>query len=153
MTVKSISVLPIEGQEILKNDEPILISMLIDKMRDNIHIGAFFFIQDVFYQPVLVGYLLNNSSKIDPRDLYTYRGLIKLTATLPSMQLIPGKYYISFRFGTEEQEWTASSSEGFRIMDNLSFTVHPSPDYLDYVGDASKGSIRPALDWRVQKLS
>jgi lipopolysaccharide transport system ATP-binding protein len=136
----------------LYNTEPVFIRFLIKKKKAGVHIGAFFFLQDVFYQPVMVGHFLNNSGNADLSGrLKDETGLIEIKCTIPPHFLVPGKYFILVRFGMEEDTWSTSSEEAFRFSEKLSFTIHPGPDYEDFVGDISKGSVRPPLNWEIQK--
>lgn len=136
----------------LTQSDPIEIEFLINKKKRGIQVGAFFFIQDIFYQPVLVGHFLNNTEqKKFGSDMKDQIGLIKISCTIPANFLIPGKYYFLVRFGMEENEWHSTSTEAFRFSEKLSFTIHASSEYIDYVGDVSKGSVRPKLQWSVEK--
>ena len=135
----------------LLNTEPVTIRFTVRKKKPGVHIGAFFFLQDVFYQPVLVGHFLNNSAGGDfGIQLKNETGLMEMTCTIPSNFLIPGKYYLLIRFGMEENNWSTTSEEAFRFSEKLSFTIHPGPGFIDFVGDVSKGSVRPALHWEIQ---
>jgi hypothetical protein len=51
----------------------------------------------------------------------------------------------------EENKWNSDSEEAFRFSEKLSFTIHPDPDYIDLIGDLSKGSVRPLLDWGIKR--
>lgn len=150
LAIRALSVTSTEDR--LYNTEPIRIRFLIQKKRKGIHIGAFFFLQDVFYQPVMVGHFLNNSTHREyDRELRDETGLIEITCIIPANFLAPGKYYFSPRFGVEEEEWNVDSLEAFRFSEQLSFTVHARPGYVDFIGDISKGSVRPPLDWEIRK--
>ena len=132
--------------------EPIEITFIIHKKRKGIKIGAFFFIQDIFYQPVLVGHFLNNIKDEDMSgQLINDTGLIEIKCIIPGNFLEPGKYYLLPRFGMEEGDWNPSSSEAFRFSEKLYFNVKPDAEYIDFVGDFSKGAIRPPLDWKIKK--
>jgi hypothetical protein len=140
------------SSEKLYNTQPVLVRFLIKKKKPGVHIGAFFFIQDVFYQPVMVGHFLNNSGNNDlSAQLKNETGLIEIKCTIPSHFLVPGKYFLLVRFGMEENDWSTASDEAFRFSERLSFTIYPGPDYVDFVGDISKGSVRPPLAWTIQK--
>ena len=136
----------------LYNTRPILVRFLIKKKKPGVHIGAFFFIQDVFYKPAMVGHFLNNSAGHDlSAQLKNETGLIEIKCTIPAYFLVPGKYFLLIRFGMEENTWSTSSEEAFRFSERLSFTIFPGHDYVDFVGDISKGSVRPPLAWEIQK--
>jgi len=152
LCVEAITVNSASGK--LQNTEPVSIRFLVRKKKTGINIGAFFFLQDIFYQPVLVGHFLNNSAGADiNRQLKNETGLLEIKCTIPANFLMPGKYYLLIRFGMEENEWGTTSEEAFRFSEKLSFTIHPGPGYIDFVGDTSKGSVRPALLWEIQKTS
>jgi len=132
---------------------PFDIGFIIHKKKKGIHIGPFFFLQDVFYQPVLVGHFLNNMNQNNiSSDLKNESGLIEMKCTIPPYFLAPGKYYLLLRFGMEENEWNNTSEEAFRFSEKLSFIIYPDANYVDLIGDISKGSVRPALNWTIQKL-
>jgi lipopolysaccharide transport system ATP-binding protein len=140
--------------DILYHSDPIEVKFLLEKKKTNIQVGAFFFLEDIFYQPVLVGHFLNNSANTHfGSELKDETGLIEINCTIPAHFLIPGKYYFLVRFGMEENEWTSNSSEAFRFSEKLSFQVHAKPGYQDYIGDMSKGAVRPRLDWEIKKVS
>ena len=152
LSIRKLSVQPIDGGSKLYPDQAIEIKFLIHKAKKGFKVGAFFFIQDVFYQPVLVAHSLSNSGNEDfNSQLFDETGLIEIKCTLPPNWLIPGKYYLLPRFGVEENDWNASSPEAFRFSEKLSFTIFPQPEYIDYVGDITKGSVRPPLEWAVSK--
>ena len=52
----------------------------------------------------------------------------------------------------EEEEWNITSKEVFRFSEKLNFTIHPKPNFVDLIGDISKGSVRPKLDWTIEKV-
>lgn len=150
LAMRELSVQSASGK--LFSSEPVEIRFVIDKKKSAVQIGAFFFLEDVFYQPVMVGHFLNNSSrKHFGNELKNETGLMEIKSTIPANFLVPGKYFFLVRFGMEENEWHTSSSEAFRFSEKMSFTIHAKPDYLDFVGDISKGSVRPPLDWSVKK--
>lgn len=132
---------------------PIHIRMVVDKKRKGVHIGPFFFLQDCYFQPVMVGYLLNNPQGIlldeQMKDAY---GKYEVTCIIPSHFLIPGKYFLLLRFGIEEKGWHNESQEAFRFSENLGFYVHEEKNYKDYIGDLSKGAVRPMLDWSIKPV-
>jgi hypothetical protein len=133
-------------------DEDTTISFLLDKKITGTKIGVSFFVQDVFYQSVMVGHLLNNLEKRDiSKDVENYIGLIRISCLVPADFLIPGKYYLHLRFGMEENEWNMNSKELLRFSERLSFVIYPSATYNDIVGDISKGSIRPRLKWTIEE--
>ena len=137
----------------LFSSEPVEIKFLIDKKKSGVQIGAFFFLEDVFYQPVMAGHFLNNSgAQHFGKELKNQTGLIEIKSTIPANFLVPGKYFFLVRFGMEENEWHTTSSEAFRFSEKMSFTIHAKPDYVDFVGDISKGSVRPPLYWSIHKV-
>jgi lipopolysaccharide transport system ATP-binding protein len=153
LAIKKLSVSSAVGNGLLYNLEPIEIKFVIRKKKAGIQIGAFFFLQDVFYQPVLVGHFLNNSQHEDfSKALKDQTGVFEIRCIIPANLLMPGKYYLFPRFGMEEMEWNISSEEAFRLSDKINFTIHPSPSFLDLIGDISKGSVRPLLQWEMKQL-
>jgi lipopolysaccharide transport system ATP-binding protein len=153
MTIRELAVQPLNGGGKLLNSEPILIRFVINKKVAGTQIGAFFFLQDVFYQPVLVGHFLNNKAGKDfSHDLKDQTGLIEITCIIPPNFLVPGKYYLLPRFGMEQDEWNIESEEVFRFSEKLHFTVHASANFNDLIGDLSKGSVRPPLDWEISLI-
>jgi ABC-type polysaccharide/polyol phosphate transport system ATPase subunit len=137
----------------LFSSEPVEIKFLIDKKKGGVQIGAFFFLEDVFYQPVMVGHFLNNSgAQHFSNELKNQTGLVEIKSTIPANFLVPGKYFFLVRFGMEANEWHNTSSEAFRFSEKMSFTIHAKADYVDFVGDISKGSVRPPLDWSIHKM-
>ena len=151
MSIRHISITPHDGSESLYNTSPILFKFVIHKKKAGIHIGPFFFLEDTFYQPVLVSHFLNSSqgNKVvaETKDA---TGLIEITCLLPASFLMPGKYHVVLRFGMEENEWTPFSEEAFRFSDTLSFVLNPAPDFQDLVGNPTKGAVRPLFDWNVR---
>jgi lipopolysaccharide transport system ATP-binding protein len=153
ISIRALSV-STESKGMLYNMAPVQIRFIINKKRPGIHIGAFFFLQDVFYQPVLVAHFLNNTAHYDfSTQLKEKTGLIEIKCMIPANFLTPGKYYLFPRFGMEENEWNATSSEAFRFSEKLSFTIHATPDHTDYIGDISKGAVRPVLDWSIEHIN
>jgi ABC-type polysaccharide/polyol phosphate transport system ATPase subunit len=150
ISIREVSVSSGLNKEKLLNSDPILLRFLIHKKVKAAKIGAFFFLQDIFYQPVLVGHMLNNQSESD-LSITTggFEGMIEITCTIPADFLIPGKYYLLLRFGMEENEWNNKSKELFRFNNKLSFTVYQSSGRIDLIEDISKGAFRPKLDWRL----
>lgn len=150
ISIRQVSVSSGLNKEKLFNSDPILLRFLINKKVKAAKIGAFFYLQDIFYQPVLVGHMLNNQGE---SDLSTttggFEGMIEITCTIPSDFLIPGKYYLVLRFGMEENEWNNKSIELFRFNKRLSFTVYQGAGRIDLIEDISKGAFRPKLDWRL----
>lgn len=135
------------------NTDALHLVFRIEKKRPNVHIGAFFFIQDIFHQPVLVGHFLNNTDGADlSTPLRDEVGIFDIRCTIPPGWLIPGKYYLFPRFGIEEGEWTDTSAEGFRFSEKLNFIVESGPGYHDYIGDPGKGAMRPQLIWHMGKI-
>ena len=152
LTIHRLSVNSLAETDKIFHSDPILIKFLIHKKKSGILIGAFFFLQDVFYQPVMVGHLLNNLTRQDfDQQLKDETGMIEIKCTIPPHFLAPGRYYLFVRFGVEENEWSPASTEAFRLSDKLHFIIHPEPGYVDIIGDISKGSVRPPLDWEIQK--
>ncbi len=134
------------------NTEAVHMNFRIEKKRGNVHIGAFFFIQDIFHQPVLVGHFLNNTEGADlSSPLRDEVGVFDIKCTIPPCWLIPGKYYLFPRFGIEEGEWTDTSAEGFRFSEKLNFVVEAGPGYHDYIADPGKGALRPPLVWQMDR--
>jgi ABC-type polysaccharide/polyol phosphate transport system ATPase subunit len=150
ISIRGVSVSSGLNKEKLFNSDPILLKFQINKKAKSAKIGAFFFIQDIFYQPVMVGHMLNNQGEND-LSLMTggFEGMIEIKCTIPPDFLIPGKYYLLLRFGLEENEWTTNSKELFRFNKRLSFTVYPVSGRLDLIEDVSKGAFRPKLDWQL----
>jgi len=152
LSVQGLSVTSSSGSGKLYNTQPVTIRFLVRKKKSGIHIGAFFFLQDVFYQPVLVGHFLNNFGNQDMNSqLKNETGLIEIKCTIPPHFLAPGKYYLLVRFGMEKNNWSTTSEEAFRFSEKLNFTIHASDDFIDFVGDISKGSVRPPLNWEIKK--
>jgi lipopolysaccharide transport system ATP-binding protein len=153
LSIRELSVTAGNEESILYNTEPVHIKFTVNKKKSGIHIGAFFFLQDVFYQPVLVGHFLNNTINNDFSGLLKEQsGIFEIKCTIPPNFLMPGKYYLFPRFGMEEEEWNITSKEVFRFSEKLNFTIHPKPNFVDLIGDISKGSVRPKLDWTIEKV-
>ncbi len=153
VALRKIEIKPASGKDMLYNTEATLFEFLLYKKIHLPKFGIFFFIQDVFYQPVLVGHFLNNSSGRDvSQDTAAYKGLLNINCTIPAGFLMPGQYYVQLRFGMEENEWHEESKELLRFSEKLSFTLHAGNDYKEIVGDVSKGSVRPALQWICNKV-
>jgi lipopolysaccharide transport system ATP-binding protein len=153
LAIRELSVTPTSGSGLLYNTEPVQIRFVIDKKKQGVLIGAFFFLQDVFYQPVLVGHLLNNTIGQDlSAGLRDKKGIFEIKCTIPPDFLYPGKYYLHPRFGIERQQWNANSEESLRFSEKLAFVIHAKPGYIDYIGDSSKGAVRLPLDWRIFEL-
>lgn len=141
------------GKDIYLHDD-IVLRFRLEKKKTGINIGAFFFLEDILYQPVMVGHFLNNQGDLDLSTVVKDQtGLIDIECTIPGHLLAPGKYYLRLRFGLEPDRWTADSEEGFRLTEELHFTIKEPLGYTDYIGDLSKGSIRPALRWDIRSAS
>ena len=152
LAIRELSVQSPAGK--LFSSEPVEIKFVIDKKKIGVQIGAFFFLEDVFYQPVMVGHFLNNSgAQHFGNDLKNQTGLVEIKSTIPANFLVPGKYFFLVRFGMEENEWHTTSSEAFRFSEKMSFTIHAKTDYVDFVGDISKGSVRPPLNWYIHRVN
>ena len=150
LSIRELAVTAENEDGLLYNTEPVHIRFVVNKKRTGIQIGAFFFLQDVFYQPVLVGHFLNNTLNNDFSALLKEQsGIFEIKCTIPANFLMPGKYYLFPRFGMEEAEWNITSKEVFRFSEKLNFIIHPKPGFVDFIGDISKGSVRPKLDWGV----
>jgi ABC-type polysaccharide/polyol phosphate transport system ATPase subunit len=151
VSVREVRVISAQGREKLYSSDEIIIKFSLNKKVKGTKIGAFFFLQDVFYQPVMAGHILDN---IEGRDITAptddFLGMVEVSCTIPGRFLIPGKYYLQLRFGMEENEWNMQSRELLRFFEKLSIVVYPSPDYVDMVGDMSKGSVRPKLNWKLE---
>ena len=153
LSIRRLSVSSLRGQGPIFHSEPLCLRFWVLKKKPGIHIGAFFFLQDVFYQPVMVGHFLNNSGNQDfTGRLKEETGLIEITCTVPAHFLAPGKYYLLPRFGMEENTWSTTSTEAFRFSEKLSFVVQAETGYVDFIGDIGKGSVRPPLDWEIKKV-
>jgi lipopolysaccharide transport system ATP-binding protein len=154
LSIRHISVISSLHQDRIYHQDSIMIKFTVQKKKKGISIGAFFFLEDMFYQPVLVGHFLNNSQNTDFSNIVKDElGLIEISCSIPAGLLSPGKYYLRPRFGMEENEWDIDSEEAFRFLGNLHFTIYPEAGYIDFIGDVSKGSVRPALDWVIKKIS
>ena len=153
MSIRRISVSSIDGTDGLYNTSPVLFKFVIYKKKKGIRIGPFFFLQDAFYQPVMVGHFLNNKEG-NVLDVKTKDeiGLIEISCILPAHFLLPGNYFLGLRFGMEENEWNTLSAEGFRFSENLRFTLLAGEGFQDFVGDPGKGSVRPLLEWNMSKM-
>jgi lipopolysaccharide transport system ATP-binding protein len=149
LTVKAES----ETRKIVSSN-PFVISLLLEKKIENVKIGIFFFIQDVFYQSVMVGSLLKalNTSDIS-LETKDYIGNLRFDCTVPQDFLMPGKYYLQLRLGVEPNEWNEQSQEVLRFSEKLSFEVFSPVGYIETIGDLTKGSVRPRLDWKLTKIS
>lgn len=152
MSIRHISVSAADGTDALCNTSPVHFKFVINKKKRGIRVGPFFFLQDMFYQPVMVSHFLNNTQgnilDIQTKDEV---GLIEISCILPAHFLLPGTYFLALRFGMEENEWNPLSAEGFRFSENLKFDLLPGKNFHDYVGDPSKGTVRPLLDWSMSK--
>ena len=152
LSIRSVSVKPSMLNDRIYHNDSISMKFVIHKKNKGINIGPFFFLQDVFYQPVLVGHFLNNTTDQNLSSLIKNEtGLIEINCSIPAGFLFPGKYYLLLRFGMEENEWNTESQEAFRFSEKLHFIVHAEPGHTDFIGDMSKGSVRPALDWEIKK--
>ena len=150
LLIRELIVGPQSGSGPLVNTDGVQLKFIIDKKREGVQIGAFFFLQDIFYQPVLVGHFLNNTEGIDySRQIKNYTGLVEISCVIPPYFLLPGKYYLLPRFGMEEHEWNITSEEVFRFSEKLHFTIHNGDGYRELIGDVSKGSVRPPLQWGI----
>jgi lipopolysaccharide transport system ATP-binding protein len=153
LSIRELSVYAENAEGKLYNNQPIHIKFVVNKKKAGIHIGSFFFLQDVFYQPVLVGHFLNNIKDSDFSGLLKEQtGLFEIKCTIPPDFLTPGKYYLFPRFGMEEAAWNITSKEVFRFSEKLNFIIHPFTGFSDLIGDISKGSVRPKLDWEIEKV-
>jgi lipopolysaccharide transport system ATP-binding protein len=154
LSIRQISVRSSAQRDLIYDKDAISLRFVVHKKKRGIHVGAFFFLEDVFYQPVMVGHFLNNIRHKDFSELIKDElGLIEMNCSIPAGFLSPGKYFLWLRFGMEENEWNIDSEEAFRFNEDLHFTVHAGPDYVDFIGgDASKGSVRPPLDWEIKKI-
>jgi ABC-type polysaccharide/polyol phosphate transport system ATPase subunit len=152
ISLLALSVLPIENKERIINSEPFILECLLKKNGIGFNIGVFFFIQDVFYQPVMYSHSFKGTESEEERDKYKIEnGLIRFKCIVPGNLLIPGKYFLLFRFGVEAKEWSQNSPEGLRMSEKLQFEIFPDSNYTDFIGDLGKGSIRPAMEWTVDK--
>lgn len=152
-SIRELSVTGAVKGEPIYNTGPIKLKFVIDKKKKGVYVGAFFFLQDVFHQSVMVGHLLNNTEKKDLSSQWKDQvGLMEICCEIPADWLLPGKYYLFPRFGVESGEWTATSEEGIRFSEKLNFTVTPHPSYTDYIGDPGKGALRPGLAWRISPI-
>jgi len=152
LSIRELAVTSANQDGLLYNTDPVHIRFVVNKKKTGIQIGAFFFLQDVFYQPVLVGHFLNNTQDNDFSALLKEQsGIFEIKCTIPGNFLTPGKYYLFPRFGMEEETWNITSKEVFRFSEKLNFTIHPKPGFVDLIGDISKGSVRPKLDWGISK--
>ncbi|MBL7800000.1 MAG: ABC transporter ATP-binding protein [Chitinophagales bacterium] len=154
IAIKAISILNLKRtSEKLINTDPIEIILKLEKKIQGAKIGITFFVENIFYQPVLVGHLLNNTEGRDLSEQFKeYIGEIKVDCRIPEHFLIPGKYYMHLRLGVEENEWNNESKELIRFSEELSFIIHPQSDYIDLIGDINKGSVRPKLEWNIYKV-
>ena len=152
VAIRALNVSNGSGAHQILSSDPINVSFLLEKKLVGIKIGISFFVQDVFYQSVMVGHLLNNTEKKDLSVAFmNFKGLVRINCSIPADFLLPGKYYLHLRFGVEENEWNPESRELLRFSERLSFIVHPSNDYSDLIGDITKGSVRPRLEWKIEE--
>jgi lipopolysaccharide transport system ATP-binding protein len=150
ISIRAVIVTSALNKEHLYGSDPIHLEFVLNKRIKGAKIGVFFFLQDVFYQPVMVGHMLHNHQEKDLSiPTGDHEGLMHVTCTIPGDFLIPGKYYLQLRFGMEEYDWNPRSKELFRFLEKLSFTIYPNPSQADIIRDGSKGSFRPRLDWSV----
>lgn len=153
-SIRELSVTGAAKGEPIYNTGPVKLRFIIDKKKKGVQVGAFFFLQDVFHQSVMVGHLLNNTENKDlSRGWKDAVGLMEISCEIPAGWLIPGKYYLFPRFGVETGEWTATSEEGIRFSEKLNFTVTPHPSYTDYISDPGKGALRPGLAWQITAIA
>ncbi len=154
ISIRRLTVSNATGKGPLLSHQPIQVTFVMHKKVACVQMGAFFFLQDVFYQPVMVAHFLNNTTQTDwGQVLKEQTGLFTITCTLPANFLVPGKYYLLPRFGMEQEEWNISSQEVFRFSEKLHFTLHGAPGYSDLIGDISKGAVRPALQWEISYVT
>lgn len=152
LSMRGLSVQALSGGKIL-NTSSVLLKFVLNKKKTGVQVGAFFFLQDVFYQPVLVGHFLNNTNGCDfGNETKNESGLLEVRCVVPGNFLSPGKYFLLPRFGIEEGTWNQQSEEAFRFDEKLHFTIHAGENYKDVVGDSSKGAVRPQLNWEVKKI-
>jgi hypothetical protein len=136
ITLLGLRVLPADQMERIFHSDSFKMEFLIKKNGLDFNIGVFFFIQDIFYQPVMYGHSFKGTENEDEKNKFrNTKGLIRFKCVIPGNLLIPGKYFLLVRFGVEEGEWKTDSSEGLRMSEKLQFEIFPGNGYLDFIGD------------------
>jgi len=153
VAIRSLSLFSDKATEKLFSSIPISLRVLLDKKIANVKVGVFFFVQDIFYQSVMVGNFLHNTMGNDiSKSSENYTGLLQIECSIPADFLMPGKYYLQLRFGCEEKEWNTLSRELLRFSEKLQFEIYADENYIEYIGDLSKGAVRPRLEWKSKLL-
>lgn len=146
----AIAVKPVGVQGKIYREGEIELRFKMNKKQKNILVAPFFYIQDVFYQPVLIGHFLSNKNGVDLSELYRDKdGIVEVSCILPANFLVAGKYYLYAHIGVDSLKWTATSDEAIQVKEILEFTVHQKGANSDFIDDPSKGSVRPLLDWKL----
>ena len=136
----------------LLNSEPILLKITIDKLDADCTIGSSILLHNMFNEPIILAYTLNNQDKVDFSDFGNNQtGLFEITCELPARFLIPGIYYIALRFGKNPAKGQRSNEGDFHLAEEIRFRISDDHQDVDYIGDTMNIPIRPALKWSYTK--
>lgn len=133
-------------------DEPIVIKVLINKKVAGVSICSLISLQDVFNQPAVLAYNLNNTDHIDFADYYKDEtGLLEFTCEVPANLVCAGTYYVLFRFGRDAKMGESFNEEAFSLERDVRFQVRDKPGNFDFIGSTMNGAVRPQLKWSYTK--
>lgn len=136
----------------LFTSDEIDVSIVIEKKRTGGTVSGLLIISDVFYQPVLIGNILNNAAQENFVGAFEGEtGLLEMKCTLPGNFLAQGVYYAMVRFGIDAKEGEQNSPHDYHLQENLKFRLHNKPGSFDFIGASINGSVRPAFKWSYTK--
>jgi ABC-type polysaccharide/polyol phosphate transport system ATPase subunit len=151
-TVKEVSITQGGQYNRLLTSKEIDISITIEKKKAGGSISVLLIVNDVFYQPVLIAHLLNNSSQQNFVDAFKNEtGLLEMKCTIPGNFMAAGVYYMQIRFGVGAEAGEKNSPNDYHLQDNLKFRLRPNPEDFDFIGNSINGSARPAFNWTYVK--
>jgi ABC-type proline/glycine betaine transport system ATPase subunit len=116
------------------------------KARTTIQLHLVFF--DKLDNPILSTAIFHNSNNVNLHKVYEDEtGVFKMVCEVPQNFLYKGDYSIQLRFGRDV------NVEEYIYKSDISFTIHPSPCSVDYIGDDLPISVRPVFFWRHEKIA
>ena len=135
--------------------QPVLVKILVDKLASDVSICALLVLHDMFNEPVLLTYSLNNRELIDfTKTGKDKTGLYEFVCEIPARLLKAGNYYITLHLGKNPVKETSINKVRtlmgmFILQQNIHFRLRNMEGDVDYIGDDMKVAVRPALKWEV----
>ena len=156
--IRSISIGNLMGEiEHLYASGIVQVKVMVDKRKTENSICVMLVLHDMFSEPVLLMYLLNNEGHLDFTQTGKGEiGLFEFTCEVPARLLKAGHYYLTLHIGKNPMKETSIDAVRnqmgmFILPQNIHFKIRNSPENIDYIGDDMKVAIRPALKWAVVK--